>query len=311
MWLDVKRPWISFVLVGGKALPRIWRRVLVVTALSVVFMLLYEPFTLSRANITSTPFVLIGLPLGIFLGFRNTAAFDRFWEGRKLWGSLVNTTRSLARQTLVWIQPPAGSNAEALRAEQEAIVIRIIAYVHSFRRMLRDKSPFDRIEPLLSAEELQQLQKEENVPFALLQNLAERFQRLYQQGAIHPMHVSLFEGSLTALTDVQGACERIKNTPIPFSYLVLLHRIVGVYCLGLPFGLQSTLGYGTPVAVALLSYAFFGLDAIGDEIEQPFGTDRNDLPLNAISRTIEINLKRRLGHSDVPPAHKPRDGVLT
>ena len=110
---------------------------------------------------------------------------------------------------------------------------------------------------------------------------------------------------------MQGGCERIKNTPILFTYNVLIHRIVAGYCFAIPFGLVETLGVLTPVVVALIAYGFFGLDAIGDEVEQPFELDDNDLPLDAISRTIEINLLESIGEQDIPPPLQPVDGVLT
>jgi putative membrane protein len=122
--------------------------------------------------------------------------------------------------------------------------------------------------------------------------------------------VPVLEASLTTLTDIQGACERIKSTPIPYSYTVLLHRIVAVYCTLLPFGLMDSIKWATPAVVLAISYCFFGLDAIGDELEQPFGVDINDLPLKAISRTIERNLRERLGEK-VPPPVAPARGVLT
>jgi len=127
---------------------------------------------------------------------------------------------------------------------------------------------------------------------------------------IHALHVPVIEGSLTAMTDIQGACERIKSTPIPYSYTVLMHRLVAMYCLLLPFGLQDAAGWATPVVVLCISYALFGLDAIGDEVEQPFGVDPNDLPLSSISRTIEGNLRRRIGEPP-PKKYAPRNGIIS
>ena len=120
----------------------------------------------------------------------------------------------------------------------------------------------------------------------------------------------MLETSLVSLTDIQGACERIKSTPIPYSYNTLIHRIVAVYTYGLPFGLVSDVGIMTPVVVLVVSYAFFGIDTVGDEIEQPFGTDPNDLPLSAISRTIEVNLRQRLGETELPPMLRPVNEML-
>jgi putative membrane protein len=120
----------------------------------------------------------------------------------------------------------------------------------------------------------------------------------------------VLERRLSNTTDIQGGCERIKGTPIPFAYSVLIHRIVALYCLLLPFGLVQTVGWLTPVVVALIAYAFFGLDEIGDEIEDPFSTQPQDLPLTALCRTIEVNLLQAIGEQEVPPFMEPVDDVL-
>jgi len=129
------------------------------------------------------------------------------------------------------------------------------------------------------------------------------------KGWLHPYFVPVLEGSLTSLTDIQGACERIKSTPIPYSYTVLIHRIVGGYCALLPFGLADTIGWATPLVVLCVAYSLFGLDAVGDELEQPFGFDANDLPLEFLSRNIERDLRCSLGEP-VPPRIEAMGDVL-
>jgi ion channel-forming bestrophin family protein len=109
---------------------------------------------------------------------------------------------------------------------------------------------------------------------------------------------------------VQGGCERIRATPIPWSYTVLMHTIVAAYCFALPFGLVATTKLLTPVVVVLIAYAFLGLDAVGDELEQPFGREENDLPLDAISSTIELNLRQLLGETDLPELAEPDAGGI-
>lgn len=314
MWVeDQQRSWIRLVLSGGRALPHIWLRTLSVTAVSVVATLLYQEVPAFHYSLTSMPFTVVGLALGIFLGFRNTASYDRFWEGRKLWGQLVNTSRNLTRQILT-LMVPAETDGEseraALRALQTRCVHAIIAYAHAFRRVLRKEDPIERIAELLPAEAVERLRPEENVPCGITQLLGEWFAEARARGWVHPMHVPQLEGSLVVITDVQGGCERIQSTPIPFSYTVLLHRIVAVYCICLPFGIDEAVGWARPLVVMVVSYAFFGLDQIGEEIEDPFGRDTHDLSLAAISRTIERNLRRRLGEP-VPPPLQPRDNVLT
>lgn len=311
MFIGERRTWIRTIL-SGMVLPRIWRRVLAVAALSVGTTILYRSIPALHISLTNTPFVLIGLPLGVFLGFRNTSAYDRFWEARKLWGSLVNTSRSLTRQVLTLVGPldAEGATLEEVRAFRERYVHTVIVYVHALRMHLRGEDPQPPTEHRLATDALERAAAEPNVPLAILQELGELLREARKRAWISELHVPIVEGSLVGLTDVQGACERIKGTPIPFSYTVLMHRIVAVYCLLLPFGVADSVGWATPVVVLFVSYALFGLDAIGEEIEQPFGTDTNDLPLSAISRTIEINLRSRLGEAELPDPLKPRNHIL-
>lgn len=315
MWVEKKRSWIKTVALGGFALPHIWWRTLTVTAISIAVTILYEEVPQLHYAITATPFTLVGLPLGIFLGFRNNTAYDRFWEGRKLWGALVNTSRSITRQALTLLEPQPDAAvgpevSDEIRKFEVSFVHLVIGYVHALRHHLRDTSPFEVLGHIIGEEEAARFREQDNVPYAMLQRMAELLVDARRNRWIHPFHVPVLEGSLTALTDIQGACERIKATPIPFSYTVLMHRIVAVYCTLLPFGLMDSIKWATPFVVLAISYCFFGLDAIGDEIEQPFGTDTNDLPLKALSRTIERNLRQRLGEK-LPPAVAPKRGVLT
>lgn len=311
MFIGEKRSWIRTIL-SGMVLPRIWRRVLAVTALSIATTILYRSIPALHISLTNTPFVLIGLPLGVFLGFRNTSAYDRFWEARKLWGSLVNTSRSLTRQVLTLVGPldAEGATVDDVRAYQRRYVHTVIVYVHALRMHLRGEDPHSPTEHPLATDALERAASEPNVPLAILQELGELLREARTRAWISELHVPIVEGSLVGLTDVQGACERIKGTPIPFSYTVLMHRIVAVYCLLLPFGVADSVGWATPIVVLFVSYALFGLDAIGEEIEQPFGVDTNDLPLSAIARTIEINLRSRLGEADLPTPLKPRNHIL-
>jgi putative membrane protein len=309
MWVDKPRSWIQTVVLGGYALPHIWTRTLTVTAISIVVTIVYERVPQLHYSLTTAPFTIVGLPLGIFLGFRNNTAYDRFWEGRKLWGALVNTSRSLTRQIITLVEPPGGPSDES-RAFENRLVRLIVAYVHALKLHLRDVRPEPKLAELLPADEVDRVRDDENPPLALLQRMGELFVEARRKKWIDVMHVPVLEASLTHLTDIQGACERIKSTPIPYSYTVLMHRIVAGYCVLLPFGLMETIKWATPVVVAAISYCFFGLDAIGDEVEQPFGLDTNDLPLDAISVNIERNLRQRIG-DPLPEKQATKRGVLT
>ena len=319
MIVHPKSSWLrTLVMMRGSAITRIWPRLLAVTLVATLVTYLHETYGLLHTDLTTTPFSLIGLALGIFLGFRNNTSYDRFWEGRKLWGRVVNASRSLTREILTLIGPPlpddrplAEGEAEEIAAFHRESVYRLIAYVHSLRLHLRGQDRIRELDAFLDDDEIARLIPEHNRPIALLQTMGERFRDAWARGWIHPLHLQVLENSLTELAGVQGGCERIKATPIPFSYNILLHRIVFFYCFTLPFGLVNAVHGFSPVVVALVSYAFFGLDAVGDEIEDPFGEDANDLPLNAITRMIEINLRQRLGEEDLPEFAKPVNYMLT
>ncbi|AKT37439.1 uncharacterized protein CMC5_015800 [Chondromyces crocatus] len=299
----------------GTAFARMRGRLAYSTLLAVAVTFVDLKFGYFHPDLTVIPFTLVGLSLSIFLGFRNNTSYDRFWEGRKLWGQLVNTSRTLTRQLLTLIAAPGGdagtADTDAISEFRREMVYRLIAFVHCFRMHLRDQDKYEELRELLSATELESLKPELNKPNAIVQAMGFRLRDAWQRGWIHPMHVPILEQSLTSLTDIQGGCERIKSTPIPFSYTSLIHQIVALYCIALPFGIVKTVGLFTPVVVCIVAYAFYGLDAIGDEVENPFGLDPNDLPLSSLSRMIEVNLRQRLGETELPPLLKPKGGLLS
>lgn len=300
--------WRMLFSVHGTSLTRTLPRILLFTAFSIVITILEVSLQIKTFSLTVTPFVLIGVALSIFLGFRNNAAYDRYWEGRKLWGSLVNVSRSFARQTTNLVV--AEGDGDELMDFHREIVYRTIAYVHALRHHLRDSSPHDDLESFLPEDDLRNVDSQKNVPLFILRRIGERIRWAWQQGWIDRFHLSILEDSLTRMTDIQGACERIKNTPIPYAYTILIHRIVAFYCFTLPFGIFTTVGLLTPVVVFSVSHAFLGLEEIGDEIEDPFGTAPEQLPLTALCRTIEVNLRQHLDESPVPELLQPVDDVL-
>ncbi|MFO0697543.1 MAG: bestrophin family protein [Polyangiales bacterium] len=256
-----------------------------------------------RIDLTVAPFTLVGLALSIFLGFRNSASYDRFWEGRRLWGQIVNSTRNVTRLVLATVGPLEVT--DEVRERHRDLVYHVIAWTHAVRMHLRDEKELEPFRALLPATEVDSLATESNRPNAILQHLSTMLRQDVARGWLDPIHHLAIEQEISQLVNSQGGCERIKSTPIPFSYTVLLHQVVAGYCFALPFGLVRTVGALTPLVVAMIAYAFFSLDAVGDEIEQPFGRDANDLPLEAISRNIEIALRERLLEEERPSVLKP------
>ena len=259
-------------------------------------------------DLTPTPFTIVGLALSILLGFRNNACYDRWWEGRKTWGRLVNNSRSLSRQ--LQTLPVSDDETEALAAWKRENVLRVVAFVYALKRHLRGGHSIDELRSFLPDEEVDALASDANVPDAILHRLGDEVSKAAQAGWLHPMYMSTLQHSLVEMSSIQGICERIKKTPLPLPYSALAHRIVVLYCVTLPFGLVSSVGVWTPLVVSVMCFAFLGLDDVGTQLEDPFEVDPNDLPLRALANRIEIDLKQRLGDTDLPPVAQPEGNIL-
>ncbi|MDY7546816.1 bestrophin family protein [Glaciimonas sp. CA11.2] len=291
-----------FLLLRGSVMPRILPSLIVNTLVATAVTLTHGDLFDLKITLTTIPFTLIGLPIAIFLGFRNNAAYDRFWEGRKLWGELVHRSRSFSRQcqSLISYSEPAVASL-GLADTRVRMIYRAIAFAHALRHHLRDCNVDTELKSLLLESEWQQIDKSSNKPDFLMMRMGLDLQRCIKEGRIEPCLAGQIDASLSSMTAAAASCERIKSTPIPFSYTLLLHRTAYIYCFLLPFGLVDSIGFMTPFVVAIVAYTFFGLDALGDEIEEPFGMESNDLPLDAICRTIEINLRESLADKNIPP----------
>ncbi|HAV35759.1 MAG TPA: bestrophin [Massilia sp.] len=294
-----------FLTMRGSILSSIWKSLLVTTLLAVVISWTHGELGDYKVHLTITPFTLMGLPLAIFLGFRNNSAYDRFWEGRKLWGELVLRGRNFARECLSLIDPIAGN--EAVR---DRMIRRAIAFAHALRHQLRQTDPAADVAPHLMPGEWAALRGRRNLTHALMLEMGKDLALCRNTGMLDSVRAATIDANISAMVATGASCERIKNTPIPFSYTLLLHRTSYLYCFLLPFGLVDSLGYLTPLVVAIVAYTFFGLDALGDEIEEPFGVSPNDLPLDAICRAIEIDLRDALGDPDLPPPLVPVNNWL-
>lgn len=288
-----------------------WPRIFAATLFACVITLLETIYGVGIFDLTPVPFSLTGVAIGIFLGFRSKTAYDRFWEGRTLWGALVNSARSLARLVLTLVVAPAGQeNSQEFRKFQTRVVYHIIGFVNALRHHLRDTLPWDDLRPFVSEAEMESLRRHRNVPLAIVQMISQDLAEARRKGWVHEFHVPILEREINDLTDIQGGCERIRNTPVPHLYAVLSHRVVFFFCFCLPLGIVDSVHGYTPFVVFLVSHAFFGLDVLGTEIEEPFGIDQHDLPLAALCRTIEVNLRQLLGETEIPEFLRPVNDVL-
>ncbi len=230
----------------------------------------------------AAPFTLVGISISVFMSFRNNACYDRWWEARRQWGALIVAARSLARETMDLGASP----------QRQRILNGVCAFAHALGARLRgmDEAAACRAWSTPGAAGAGSA----NLTNRLLDQVGQECSALARSGEISEWRAMILEARLVELSTVQAACERIKNAPLPFAYTLLIHRTTYLFCCLLPFGLATHLGWGTPVIVAVVSYTFFGLDAIGDELEDPFGDDENDLPLDDLLRTIETDIVESL-----------------
>ncbi|OLF53582.1 bestrophin family protein [Pseudomonas chlororaphis] len=288
---------ILFSLKGSIA-KRIALRSLLVTLLASVIVLVetWHPAYFSKVN--ATPFTLLGLSLSIFMSFRNNACYDRWWEGRRQLGQMIVEVRSLIRQSLIIHDP----------AERASLLRGLCGFAHGLVARLRREDEAEAARPWVD----RAIDRDHpNISDSLLQDLGRRCSALAEQGQISDWRYTQLETRLVSLSQVQASCERIKSTPLPFPYTLLLHRTIYLFCILLPFAMAEPLGWLTPLFTAIVSYTFFGLDEIGDDLEDPFGFDENDLPCDAILRTLEREVLAALGQRELPPALEPVDYVLT
>jgi len=286
----------------GSIVTAIWRKVLFTVLVSSAIVASHGTLYHYKITLTATPFTLWGLTLAICLGFRNTVAYQRFWEARMLWGELMIVTRNLTRQMLTLL-PTAD-------AEQRRSALNLLlGFGYALKDQLRGDAAGEDLQRLLDEPTRRDVLSKQNPSSALLHRLAERINGLARQAGASDMVQVHLDEQVTRLSYVLGGCERIKNTPIPYPYILMLHRIVHLYCFLLPFCLVDAIGWFTPLAVCVLAYTFFGLDALGDQIADPFDTQPNDLPLNAMCRNQEIAVLEMLGEP-APAAPQPVDGVL-
>ncbi|HXK01043.1 MAG TPA: bestrophin family ion channel [Verrucomicrobiae bacterium] len=258
------------------------------------------------------PLSIFGGVLSVIVGFRNSSAYARWWEARTIWGGIVNHSRSFAREVLSMVAAAeAGPAAEREVGEMKhRLVLLQVAHVHALRNHLRGTSPWQELEGLFPEDEMELLKSQNNVPLAIQKLMAGMVAHCYQSRWIDNIRWASLDRTLSNLMDCQGACERIKNTPMPRMYDIFIRHVVGIYCLLLPLGMVESLKLLTPVGSSLVGVIFLALDQIGRDLETPFENLPHDLPLTAITRTIEINLRQMIGEKDVPEPLAPVDGIL-
>lgn len=240
---------------------------------------------------TLAPFSILGVAIAIFLGFRNNAGYARYVEARKLWGQLMIASRSLLREVKTTL-PDSASVREFARLQ--------IVFAHCLRMTLRKQPQAEVLAHYLKTEDLQRVLASNSPANRILLIMGEWLAVQRRNGQLSDILFISLNDRLNDISAVLAGCERIAYTPIPFAYTLILHRTVYLFCIMLPFALVVDLHYMTPFISVLISYTFISLDCLAEELEDPFGTENNDLPLDAICNAIEIDLLQMNDEAEIP-----------
>lgn len=288
-----------FVIMRGSIVPKIAPHILAFAAWGALVVTLDHRFRLGTERLGVAPFAILGVTLSIYLGFRNNAAYERWWEARKLWGQLVYEVRSLARATI------SATSTEQARP----MLMETLAFCHLLRGSLRGVDATSAAAALLTDDSSFDAGSI-NAQDAAVRAMGARLARWRRDSLVEPVDVRIIDEHLSAVAAVAAGCERIATTPVPFAYTLLLHRSTYVFCALLPFGLVPVAGWWSALFTAVIAYSYFGLDALSEELEDPFGLAPNDLALDALCRVCEISVYDALGEP-APEPLQPVGYVLT
>jgi ion channel-forming bestrophin family protein len=269
----------------GSVIPNIFSRVLWCGAFGLFVSVLY--FYNIPVFAKSLGAVIPSIVLGLLLVFRTNTAYERFWEGRKAWGNIVNNIRNLSR--LIWVA--IDETDPSHRPEKEQALKLLVAFAIATKLHLRSQPASDRLADLVSTLQFSKLQTATNPPLEVIFWISDYLQAKHEQLQISLYQMNELQTLLNNLVDMLGACERILRTPMPLAYAIHLKQLLFLYCLLLPFQVVEELRWWTAPAIALVSFTLFGIEAIGVEIENPFGSDPNDLPLDKICDTVDRNVE--------------------
>ena len=291
---------------SSKLLIHIVKRIIFFTLYSAIIYFLYHIYERHRLAIPLSIETILGTAISILLGFRTSAAYERWWEARIIWGSIINESRTLIRQALGFIS--SDNNKEN---EVNKLVRYQIAWCFSLTSRLRNLPLSPEVINNLSTEEYTSLSDHENVPNAILKFMQGHLAELYRAGKVNSYHYAAMDQTLRAQCDNMGKCERIKNTVFPVFYTFFTQTAIIIFALLLPFSLVAKVGAYMILITGIVVGTFSVIEMIAKYLQDPFENRPSDVAMTAISRSIEINLKQMVGESDVPESIKPdKKGIL-
>ena len=310
---------------NGTGLKRVFRRFILKNWGLILTVILTEQAVVIISRYTSvletdvfsaTAIGLIATVVGIFIVFRFNEAYQRWWEARILWGGLVNESRTFAHEvgTLLSTErvPKLASEGQASEA-QKNLVYRHLAFCNALRLSLRGQDCWDELAPFVTSDELTELKGFANKPTRLIRSQGEALADLIGTEMSQQLLLMRFDSTLSRLYDLQGGCERIKNTAFPDEVRLISRGLVWLSAVAVPIAFLSAdrqIRVIEVLAVIVISLSFMVVEQLGASLKNPFENDDNDTPMTSLCRTIEIDLRQHLGETNVPPPIEPVDGVL-
>jgi ion channel-forming bestrophin family protein len=281
-----KRSWLQVVLNWqASVIPAIFPRVIFCSLFGLFISYLHSlGFKVGWPILSS---VVPSIVLGLLLVFRTNTAYERFWEGRKLWGVIVNTSRNLARTIWVSIKE---NNPEDRKNKIQALRL-LIAFAVGTKLHLRSQDVQEELLSLVPQKFHENLTSANNRPLEIAFLISDYLQEQNERNCVSIYQVTAMFKQLDLMIEGLGGCERILKTPIPLAYAIHLKQLLLIYCISLPFQMVMELHWWTGLIVGLISFTVFGIEEIGIEIENPFGNDPNDLPLDTICQTMQRNIE--------------------
>lgn len=288
------------------------------TVLALVVYFLYHNQHLEKVSLPFSVAAILGSALAIFLAFRNNNSYNRWWEARTIWGNIINNSRIFARQIIANADNALASgkaSAEQIESYKTEMVYRQIAFAHALRLHLRGQKAFEELRHLLPKEEFEEVTQKQNIPNFLLFLQGKRIKEGTKMEILGAFDNISLEPTLAGFNNFQGACERIKNTPLLRQYHFFTKLFLLVFMAILPFSLISDFSkMGVPALMIplsiLVSFVFGVMGKVGEVNEDPFENRITDIPMSAMCNTIERDLKEMLGESDLPHKLTSKDGFL-
>ncbi len=288
------------------------------TILSVAVYFLYHNRHLEKISLPFSIAAILGSALAIFLAFRNNNSYNRWWEARTIWGGIINSSRIFARQIIANADSALSGgkvSAEQIEAYKKEMVHRQIAFAHALRLHLRGQKSWEEFGHLLSKDELEQVIQKQNVPNFILLNQGKRIKEGMKLEILGAFDNISLEPTLAGFNNFQGACERIKNTPLLRQYHFFTKLFLYVFMVLLPFSLIADFNkMGVPALMIplsiLVAFVFGVMGKVGEVNEDPFENRITDIPMTAMCTTIERDLREMLGETDLPEKRLPKNGFL-